>query len=65
MIAIPFARELLERGSKIDEKPLFGPTGILKCQVPALVRLTGESFLEHLASKSDGVVGQNDAIIFP
>ena len=66
MVAIPLSRELLERGCKIDEKPLFGTTRILKCKVPALVRLTRKCFLAHRASEPIGSpVAQNDAAIFP
>ena len=60
MVGIPLSRELLERGSKIDEKPLFGTAGISNRQVPALVRLPDKHFLAHLASsKSERINGRS------
>jgi hypothetical protein len=61
MIGIPFSRELIERRSKIDEEPLFRTTRISKCQVAALVRLTGKFFLAHVAStKSERIRSERD-----
>jgi hypothetical protein len=50
LIAIPFSREILEDTCHIDEKRLFGTTGISKCQLPTLARLNRVGFLAHLAS---------------
>ena len=47
---LPVSRDLLERRSEIDEKPLFGTTGISKCQFPTLVRFTGRTTLQAVVA---------------